>query len=339
MFTFLLIVLIAVYLKLVLVTAMRPTQILLSTSELHRRTEQGDMTAKRQLAQASASSDLRSLLQLASAILLIATALLSVGLFGWLLGIVISLALVVSYGLLSRLRLTRYIAAKLNGFYEPHMMRFANEFPTVMHAIGIYIPSDDSAATRLGSREELQELIHTSEGILSSQEKKLLVHGLSFSGVRVKTVMTPSAAIVTIKKSEFLGPLTLSELYKNGHSRLPVIDQDIDHVVGVLHLQSLLTLDVKHSVTAEKAMESRVFYIRDDQTLHHALAAFLRTHHQLFIVINEYRETVGLLTLDDVIEALLGRKIIDEFDSHEDKRLVALRNPHENNMPIDREDI
>jgi CBS domain containing-hemolysin-like protein len=131
----------------------------------------------------------------------------------------------------------------------------------------------------------------------------------------------------------------LDDLHKTGHSRFPVTDGDIDHVIGMLHIQDIFTLDAKRSVTAEKAMEPRVFYIREDQTLDHALVAFLRTHHHLFIVVNEFRETVGILSLEDVIEALLGRKIIDEFDTHEDLRLVAMRNPRGNNHPLKSEDV
>jgi CBS domain containing-hemolysin-like protein len=339
MFTFLVILLVVVYIKLVLVTTMHPARLLLSMRELERRTKHGDVHAHKQLVLASAKSDIRSILHLFCALLLVVLPLVSVSAFGWVLGIITAVILVAFYGRLSRFVSVRRIAAKLYGFYEPRILRFVTKFPTVMKIIGTFDPSDDTSETQLGSREELQDLIDSSQGILTGEEKKLLVHGLSFAGKPVRSVMTPSAAIVTIKKSEFLGPLTLSELHKTGHSRLPVIDEDIDHVIGVLHIQSLLALDVKKSVTAEKAMEPRVFYIRDDQTLHHALAAFLRTHHHLFMVINEYRETVGLVTLEDVVEALLGRKIIDEFDSHEDKRTVALRNPHDNNEPKNHEDV
>jgi CBS domain containing-hemolysin-like protein len=100
-----------------------------------------------------------------------------------------------------------------------------------------------------------------------------------------------------------------------------------------------LTLDRKKSVTAERAMEPRVFYIHEDQTLRHALAAFLRTHHHLFVVVNEFRETVGLLSLEDVIEALLGQKIVDEFDTHEDLRTVASRASRANSGGKQRDDV
>ncbi len=147
----------------------------------------------------------------------------------------------------------------------------------------------------------------------------------------VDSVMTPRSVIDFIKQSEFLGPLVLDELHALGHSRLPVIADDLDHVVGVLHLRDLLSLDVKRSVTAEKAMEKKVYYIREDDTLEHALSAFIRTRHHLFIVINKNRETVGLLTLEDVMESLIGRRIVDEDDIHADLRAVAEREGKHNN--------
>jgi CBS domain containing-hemolysin-like protein len=86
-------------------------------------------------------------------------------------------------------------------------------------------------------------------------------------------------------------------------------------------------------------MDPKVYYIHEDQTLEHALAAFLKTHHHLFVVVNEYRETVGILCLEDVIEALLGRKIVDEFDAHDDLRAVAAHNPRSNNSSSKSHDV
>jgi CBS domain containing-hemolysin-like protein len=192
---------------------------------------------------------------------------------------------------------------------------------------------------RLSSREELHHLVETSGSLLSADEKALISHSLTFNDRAVKKIMTPRSVIDSISHKELLGPLVLDDLHKTGHSRFPVVDGDIDHVVGMLHIQDLLTLDTKRSTTAAKAMEPRVFYVREDQTLKYALTAFLRTHHHLFVVVNEFRETVGLLSLEDVIEALIGRKIIDEFDAHDDLRAVAAHNPRGNNHPEKREDV
>jgi CBS domain containing-hemolysin-like protein len=180
---------------------------------------------------------------------------------------------------------------------------------------------------RIGSRNELQHLVDQSDGILSAEEKQLVVHSLSFSDKVVGDIMIPISKVVSIKKSELLGPLMLDELHKSGHSRLPVIASDVDHIVGILHLDNLLALDTKRSVTAEKAMDSHVHYIRYDQTLPKALTALLRTHQHIFIVVDESRQTKGIITLNDVIEALIGRKIVDDFDEHESLRAVSEHNP------------
>lgn len=176
-------------------------------------------------------------------------------------------------------------------------------------------------------------MIEESGVVISADEKKLLVNGLGFASKTVEQIMTPRGVVETIAKDELIGPLTLDELHRTGHSRFPVIDGDIDHVVGVLHIKELLTSFDKKSQTAEKAMERKVFYINQDQTLDHALAAFIKTRHHLFVVVNGYRETAGIVSLEDVIEALLGREIVDEFDIHDDLRVVAARNARTNNNP------
>lgn len=339
MFTFLVVITVIVFLKLLIVSGIRPARTSLSVFELERRDLAGDGQATAVLQRDQLLPDVISLQRVVSALLLVVTVLLSVATFGWLIGTLVGLVVALEYGAIAHLPIIQRRSQRLYERFEPSLLAVILKHPHLFKLLRS-VPQEAMDVFRsIDSRQELQHLVSQSGPILSPDEKKLIVHSLSFSEQLVSTVMTPRSVIDSIKKSEFLGPLTLDELHKTGHSRLPVIDGDIDHVVGVLHLQSLLALDIKRSVTAEKAMEPRVFYIREDQTLQHALAAFLRTHHHLFVVVNEFRETVGLLALEDVIEALLGRKIIDEFDAHDDLRAVALRNPRGNNHPEKREDV
>jgi CBS domain containing-hemolysin-like protein len=339
MFTFLCIVLILLLVLLVVVAAVRPIHSSMSLFELQRRSVQGDSAATATLQREGYLSDVISLQRIIVALLLVIFVVSSVATLGWVFGLTIAVIVALEYGAISRVHFVESVALKLYSRIEANLLRLIAKFPVVFTIIRS-VPKDEGAVmTHLDSREELQHLVAESGTLLNSDERKLIVHSLTFGSQQVSSVMTPSSVIDTIKHTEFLGPLMLDELHKKGHSRLPVINGDIDHVIGILHLQSLLALDVKRSVTAEKAMEPRVFYIREDQNLQHALAAFLRTHHHLFIVVNEFRETVGLLSLEDVIEALLGRKIIDEFDAHDDLRAVALRNPHDNNEPTKHEDV
>ena len=190
----------------------------------------------------------------------------------------------------------------------------------------------------LNSQAELLELIHRSPGIMNKDEQQRLIASLAFDAKSVHEVMTPRSMIEAIPAGETLGPLVMDELYKTGHSRFPVYDGDLDHIVGMIYLHDLLDLKSGNK-SAEKTMQKKVHYIREDRDLSHALHGFLSTHHHLFVVVNEYRETVGLLSLEDVVETLIGKKIVDEFDAFDDLRAVAEHNPKENNEPEGKKDI
>ncbi|MEP7205058.1 MAG: CBS domain-containing protein [Candidatus Saccharibacteria bacterium] len=339
MFTFLVIITVIILILLLIVSGMRPTRTTLSLFELERRSQAGDGQAITAVKREQQLPDVLSVLRVIGALLLVLMVLLNVATFGWLFGTLIAVVVALEYGAIARRPIVQHQSQKLYTRLEPFLLSFIKKHSYISRLLRNVPNETQSEGRRIDSREELQHLVAQSGAILSPDEKNMIVHSLSFSELLVSSIMTPRSVIDSIKKTEFLGPLTLDELHKIGHSRLPVIDGDIDHVVGILQLQNLLALNIKRSVTAEKAMEPQVYYIRADQTLRHALAAFLRTHHHLFIVVNEFRETVGLVTLEDVIEALLGRKIIDEFDAHDDLRKVALRNPRGNNHPEKREDV
>jgi CBS domain containing-hemolysin-like protein len=326
-----------IFVLLLGVTGVIPKFAGVSQFELTRRKNDGDKTAEAALERENLLTDVLSLQRVISALLLVLFVVMSVVTFGWLVGIATSLVVSLEYGRLAQIGLWRRRAQHLYEKHEPSILHFVQKFSGPLRLVRNVAPKQSD--TRLSSREELTHLVETSGTLLSSDEKTLIIHSLKFNSRMVSEIMTPRGVIDSIGMGELLGPLVLDDLHKTGHSRFPVVDGDIDHVVGMLHIQDLLTLDKKRSLTAGKAMESRVFYIKEGQTLQHALAAFIRTHHHLFVVVNEYRETVGLLSLEDVIEALIGRKIVDEFDTHEDLRVVAARNLRENNQPRHQEDV
>lgn len=327
MFTFLLILTIICFILLVLVTGMHPTMSSLSLYELDRRADGHDHQATELLRKQHFRRDVISNLKIKVAFLLVATSFLLVATFGVVIGTILIIIVLFEYGVLARLQPIKKVATRFYNLLEPRLLVIAEKSAGFMK----YIRSDvgEETAFHLGSRQELEHLIDHSEGILTPEDKKLVVHSLSFGDTLISHIMTTVGDIATIKKNEFLGPLTLDDLHKTGHSRLPVIAGDIDHIVGILYLENLLALDIKRSVTAEKAMDPHVVYLHQDQTLTHALAAMLRTHRHLFVVIDSSRRTVGVVTLNDVIEALIGRKIVDKFDGHESIRAVSERSSSE----------
>lgn len=323
---------------LVAVAAVRPIASGMSDFELKRRTQNGDKAAEAHLRRRDLFGDVLSLQRVCEALFVVVFTSVSVTTFGWLTGIIIAVIVALEYGALARIPLWQRPIQKLYAEYEEHILRFIEKTPWLF-ALFRSVTPQKSDRRRLDSRDELEQLVAESGTLLSNNEKKIIAQSLRFEDRKVSEVMTPRSMIDSINRSELLGPLVLDDLHKTGHSRFPVVNGDIDHVVGMLYIQDLLTLDKKRSFTAERAMNPKVFYIREDHQLSQALAAFLRTRHHLFVVVNEYRETVGLVSLEDVLEALLGRKIVDEFDTHEDLRAVAAHNSRDNNTPQKHEDV
>lgn len=339
MAVFMLFVCLLILVLLLAVSGIIPKRVDMSLFELKRRAKAGDIKAKELLEREDLLVDVLSLQRAAQALLLVIFVTTAVAAFGWLIGVIVSVVIALEYGKLARIGKLRSMAQRHYDQIEPSLLAFIKKHPGIFKLFRSATPQP-AEIQRLDSREEFEHVVAQSSAILSGDERKLITKSLQFDTRTVEEIMTPRGVIDSVPVGEVLGPLVLSDLHKTGHSRFPVVNGDIDHVVGMLYIQNLLTIDAgSKTPTVEKAMEPRVFYIKSTQTLRHALAAFLRTHHHLFIVVNEFQETVGLLTLEDVIEALLGRKIIDEFDAHDDLRAVAARNPRGNNQSKAREDV
>ena len=318
---------------LLIVLGVQPKTSSHSQFELRRRSSLGDEKAKILLRQREFLRDIISLQRAVASLCLVILSAISVYLFNWAAGLVLSIIIALEIGAVARIGLWQKYSQQLYEKYEPLILTTIERHQVILSLIRSVSPVvGDSRVVE--SKEELLEMVAQSSGAISPSEKKLITNGLKFNDMKVEEIMTPRSMIESVPMNELLGPLVLDDLHKKGYSRFPVIDGDIDHVVGMLRIQDLLTIDRKaKSHRAETVMSKDVYYIRENQTLQHALAAFLKTQHHLFIVVNEFRETVGLLSLEDVIEALLGQKIIDEYDVYGDIRKAATTNPQKNNLP------
>ena len=297
----------------------------LSEYELTRRVHNGDeeavYIAQRQVILPDVIT-LRHVLDVFLAVLMV-TSLLHA--FGWFVGITIALVALLELSMVARQNSVRRFSQPLYDLYEDYILIVADKLHPLLRfvrEVGDSRPID----FKVHSREELLHIIDEAKDVLNNEERHLLSHAMKFETKTVAEIMTPRGVVETINQDEVLGPVVLDRLHKTGHSRFPVINGTIDHIVGLLYShQLLMQVGNGHKITAEKVMEKKVFYINESQTLDSALAGFLRVKHHLFIVVNEFEETTGVITIEDTIEALIGRKIVDEFDQHDDLRAVAKR--------------
>ena len=166
------------------------------------------------------------------------------------------------------------------------------------------------------SRDEIQTFIE-SEVDLDAEEKSMLTGVLEVSATQVRDVMVPRSQMVVIDiEDEF--DETLKMIVESGHSRFPVIGEDRDEVLGILLAKDLLRYfgkDAASEVTIRKLLRP-ASVIPESKRLNALLKEFRASHNHMAIVVDEYGGVAGLLTIEDVLEEIVG-EIEDEHDDEE----------------------
>jgi CBS domain containing-hemolysin-like protein len=324
-----------VWALLLVLHSLRPAGSRLSAGELQRRVEAGDQTAQYEVRRQKLLPRIYGAKWLLESLFMVIVVVLTVLVFDHFGGALLSFLAVAMLEPVTRVSSMEQFGRKLLHRYEPALLKKVEQTSW----LALFSRTDESRSLRVGSREELADLIsHISPQILPRSDRETLLSELEFSNKTVADVMTPRTMIDTVSIDDTIGPLLLDRLHRTGHSRFPVIQEDVDHVVGMLYLHELIGGKSVPS-KVKQAMHGEVYFVGEGRDLEHALHAFLQSHHHLFIVVNEYRETVGILSLEDVIEALIGRSIVDEFDTFDDLRAVASTNPKSNNAAKGKKDI
>ena len=176
------------------------------------------------------------------------------------------------------------------------------------------------------SKEELYKILEEHEvsehSDIEEDEVQIVRHALSFGDKLVREAMTPRRVVVSVSADDTVGPILVDELHQSGHSRFPVYnDKKAQNFIGTLYLHDLIGIQDGRKV--KDLMRKDVNYVHEEQALDRALQAFLKTSHHLLVVVNTFEEFVGVLSIEDVIEEIIGKEIVDEFDQHADLRAVA----------------
>ncbi|MBW1918082.1 MAG: HlyC/CorC family transporter [Deltaproteobacteria bacterium] len=171
--------------------------------------------------------------------------------------------------------------------------------------------------------KEIQTIIGEGEerGFISRQEGQMIESIFKFKDTLVKEIMVPRVDMTCVAHDAPIKEI-IGIILARGHSRLPVYQGDIDHIVGILLAKDLL---VFWDVTDAELDLSRVlrapFFIPESKKISDLLRDFVEKKAQIAIVIDEYGGTSGLITIEDILEEIVG-EIYDEYD-FEEPRLVA----------------
>lgn len=170
------------------------------------------------------------------------------------------------------------------------------------------------------TEEELEYLIEVGEkaGVLEDTKKNMLSGVFEFDETKVREIMTPRTDIVAVEKDETIEN-TVKLVIQTGHSRLPVYEDRIDNINGVIFAKDILRLlsdpNQQSDVHISKVMREPLF-VPESKPLMEVFKDLKRTKNHMAIIIDEYGGTAGIVTMEDILEEIVG-DIQDEFDAEE----------------------
>lgn len=159
--------------------------------------------------------------------------------------------------------------------------------------------------------------IGTEEGTIEKQEREFIENVLEFNDIKVEDVMTPRVAIEALD-NEMTIQEAVDYVIKHSHTRMPVYEKDLDHIIGVLPVKDLLKYFDAHS-TNKKIKNLKLvnpLEVPYSKKINQLFREFQRKHLHMAIVIDEFGGTAGIVTMEDLIEEIVG-EIEDESDNLE----------------------
>lgn len=162
------------------------------------------------------------------------------------------------------------------------------------------------------SSAELEQAIELTKDKETTEDEEKILKGIArFGGTDVKQIMTPRTEIQSFDQDTPYAEL-LEDIVKQGYSRIPIYKDSLDKVIGVLYLKDLLPYSDKTDVDWLSLLRPP-FFVPENKKLDDLLAEFKLKKIHLAVVVDEYGGTSGIVTLEDIIEEIVG-DITDEFD-------------------------
>ena len=173
--------------------------------------------------------------------------------------------------------------------------------------------SDEETVTE----EEIRMMIDVGEekGSIKEEEKELINNVFEFNDKQVSEIMTHRMDIYAIDIESDISKI-LDELNEYKYSRIPVYEESIDNIVGMLFIKDLLAVINKKEKVKISNLLREAYFVSENKLINELFRDLQRNKHQLAIVLDEYGGTAGLVTMEDIVEELVGN-IFDEYDDEE----------------------
>jgi len=225
----------------------------------------------------------------------------------------------------------KYSGAELVGFFAPvlHLMRrIFYLLPKLSHG------TDDVVRRALGAPEhdnesEIEDDILSAveegekEGVVDEQEREMIESVIEFRDSTAEHIMTSRSDVIALSADATLDQVKHA-IEESRHSRIPVYEQSLDHIIGILHARDLINLlGVSNPEFSIRGIIRPAIYVPETKPLSDLLSDFRHQKVHFAVVLNEYGSTSGIVTLEDVLEELVG-EMSDEHDTDEPAMLKKI---------------
>ena len=198
---------------------------------------------------------------------------------------------------------------------------------------------DDGEEQPTITEQELMYMLDTieEEGVLEEQEKELVQSALEFNDTTVEDILTPRVNMVAIDE-ESTPQEVLQIITEEGFSRIPVYSETVDHIIGVVHTRDILQAALLNKNFDIKKLMTEPMYVHRSMKIARLLSEFQRKKVHIAIVMDDYGGTLGIVTMEDLLESIVGN-IQDEFDHEEEEVTRISENSFEIDGSLDMEEL
>ncbi|MDB5033483.1 MAG: hypothetical protein JWQ98_724 [Chlorobi bacterium] len=209
---------------------------------------------------------------------------------------------------------TLFVAFPLRVFYLIFKPAIVSLNWVATKTLGIFGIEPVSESEHFHSGEELRLLLEQGRegGTIEESEHELIENVFEFGGTVVKEVMVPRTNIAALDINDPPGEL-IKFVVEEGYTRMPVFSGSIDNIIGVVYSKDLITLLEHHNLIILQDLLRPAHFVPETKLISELLREFQKTKNQIAMVVDEFGGTAGLVTMEDILEELVG-EIQDEYD-------------------------
>jgi len=192
----------------------------------------------------------------------------------------------------------------------------------ISRIIGIKIKQENLMITE----EEIISYINVgeAEGVIEEEEKQMIHSIIEFGDTTAREVMTPRTSVFMLDAESTIDEVW-DEIIKSGYSRIPVYGEDLDEILGLLYVKDLMIFAKEGNTDIPlKNILREAYFVPDTKSIVELLDEFRIKQVHMAIILDEYGGTVGVVTIEDLIEEIIG-EIKDEYDVHEEDEIEKIK--------------